>query len=203
MKKFVTAILVLVLVLAAVIIPGHSIAQQQCEGPPELCAQVMELQEKLAAQRVIASKEKGEQTAEEKAKAAEQEVDAAKAVGLAAMMAVFLKALLSALKGWKSFFTTDKGKAWLKIMTVVIGFAAFFLTNVGFGIPWWQSLIVAGGGPGAILVHELMKLFPVLMGNKPLPADSERLDSEEEEDEDPPPSDQDTDPGTDQPPKSE
>lgn len=155
-----------------------SYAQQKCEGPADLCAQIIELKAKIEAQKELANKAVNEKNAEIKALDKKRENDAAKMVAFAATLAVLLKALLSALKGWKSYFKTDKGKAWLKIITVVVGFVAFILTNIGFGIPWWQALIVAGGGPGSILVHELSKLIPVIRGKAPMPPDSEDSKSE-------------------------
>jgi len=178
MKRILLAVLaVLTLVLTALFaVPAYAQAPSssstpKCEGPAALCAQVLELQQKVEAQKAVADKAAGEKTAEAKALDKKRSDDTAKMVAFAATLAILLKTLLSALKGWKDYFKTDKGKAWLKIISVVVGFAAFILTNIGFGIPWWQALIVAGGGPGSILVHELMKLVPVIRGKKPSPAD--------------------------------
>jgi hypothetical protein len=176
------ALAALALVVLVVLVPGRSEAQQKCEGPAELCAQIIELQVKLEEQKMASVQDGVEKTVEDQAKERKEAEDGAKAVGLAALIAVLLKAVLSALKGWRSFFTTDKGKAWLKVITVLIGFGAFFLTNVGMGIRWWQALIVAGGGPGAILVHEMLKLIPVIAGKKPLPEDERNPDSEPDTD---------------------
>jgi uncharacterized Rmd1/YagE family protein len=174
---------------------------QKCEGPKELCAQILELKAKLDAQKaekekVTAEKDKvnaekdtanaekdkanaeKEQAKTEKnsAKLEAEKKDAenvARMIAFAAVLAILLKALVSALQSWKGFFTTDKQKAWLKIITLVVGFIAFLASNIGFGIPWWQSIILAGGGPGAIMVHELLKLIPVLMGKKKYESKSE------------------------------
>jgi hypothetical protein len=186
MKKL---IVVLAALAAFVLAAPPSWAQQKCEGPPDLCAQIVELKAKVDAQKALADKTSGEKTAEAKAADKKRSTDAAKMVAFAATLAVLLKALLSALKGWKSYFKTDKGKAWLKVITVVVGFAAFVLTNIGFGIPWWQALIVAGGGPGSILVHELSKLIPVIRGKAPLPADEKDSDKPPAPSEDPKPED--------------
>ena len=172
MKKFVAVLFAAM----AVFVASPSFAQQKCDGPADLCAQIVELNSKIEAQKALSEKAAGEKTAEARALDQKRSGDMARMVGIAAILAVVLKALLSALKGWKSYFKTDKGKAWLKVITVVVGFAAFVLTNIGFGIPWWQALIVAGGGPGSILVHELMKLIPVIMGKAPLPADERDSD---------------------------
>ena len=149
--------------LAALIISPMAVQvvyaqDQQCEGDPEMCSQVIELKHQLEVQKQLAAK----------ASAGEQETGdkTAKMIALAAAMAVILKLLVSLASSWKGYFKTDKQKAALKIGLVVSGFVIFLATNVGMGINWWQSLILAGGGPGSILVHELAKLLPVLQGKK-------------------------------------
>jgi cation transport ATPase len=189
--------------------PTVAVAQEQkCEGPKELCAQILELKAKLDAQKAEKEKVSAEKdTANAEKDKANAEKDTAKAekdsakleaekkdaenvarmIAFAAILAILLKSLVSALQSWKGFFTTDKQKAWLKIITLVVGFAAFLLSNIGFGIPWWQSIILAGGGPGAIMVHELMKLIPVLLGKKkyesksepPAPTDEAKKEADE------------------------
>ncbi len=141
-------------------------AQQKCEGPPELCAQVEELNKRLAEQKAVSDKYAGEKTAEVKKSDDRNKARAQKLIAFAASIAILLKFLISALSSWKPYFKTDKGKAWLKAITVGAGFLTFLLTNVGFGIPWWQALILAGGGPGAIVFHDLTKLIPVIRGQK-------------------------------------
>lgn len=137
----------------------------QCTGDPQMCAQVMELRHQLAVQKQLAKSDKDAAVA---AEASDQQTKTARMMAMAATIAVILKMLISAAKSWTDFFTTDKGKAWIRISTLILGFAAFILTNVGFGISWWQALIVAGGAPGAILVHELTSLVPVVEGKKKL-----------------------------------
>lgn len=208
MKK-IASVTVLAAFLLALVAPVASAQdKQKCEGPPDLCAQILELKAKLDAQKAEKDKvsaEKDTATAEkdkavtEKDKAVTEKgvakleaekkdaENVARMLAFAAILAILLKSLVSALQSWKGFFTTDKQKAWLKIITLVVGFVAFLLSNIGFGIPWWQSMILAGGGPGAILVHELMKLIPVLMGKKkyesksepPAPTDEAKKESEE------------------------
>lgn len=168
MKKF------LILVAAAAVLTFLSepagAQPKGCEGPPELCEQVLDLNKKLAEQREVSAKfarEADDRVAAAKAeKEREKEESAAKMIAFAAVLAAALKGLLSLLRSWKPYFTTIKGKAWLKAITVVVGFVAFVATNVGMGIPWWQSLILAGGGPGAMLVHDLMDIIPVIRGKK-------------------------------------
>lgn len=153
-------------VLLSLLVPSRAAAQDRCEGPPELCAQVLELKSKLEAQKALTDKKEAERVsaaAELETKEAER---AARMIAMAGVLAVALKMLVSVLRAWRGFFKTDRQKAGLKIATLVIGFLAFLAANIGFGIPWWQSVILAGGGPGAILVHELTKLVPVLRGKR-------------------------------------
>ncbi len=144
--------------------------EQKCEGDPQMCAHIADLQKTLKAQKEIIEKSQTDKTVavkeEEKKKDAEAGDEAGKMIAFAATFAVALKLLVSTLSAWKGFFRSDKAKAWLKVSLVVGGFLVFVATNLGFGIPWWQALILAGGGPGSILVHELGKLIPVFRGQK-------------------------------------
>lgn len=194
MKRLLCLLAALGILLAPVAVLAQSAPAKKCEGPKELCAQIFELQEKLEAAKKLDEKKDdkkevdkaqiGElegklsaQTALVDQKEAEKKTEVVKSqqkdaenvarmIAFAAVLAIALKTLVSVLQSWKGFFTTDKQKAWLKIATLVVGFLAFLLTNIGFGIPWWQAIILAGGGPGAIMVHELTKMIPVLLGKK-------------------------------------
>lgn len=165
-----------------------SIAQEsKCSGPVDLCNQIFELRAKLEAQeKLVSTKNQEIQTKEtektqavetketEKVQAIQTEVkttanNATRLIAFAALFAVILKLAISVVKSWKSYFTSDKGRAWLKISTLAMGLAALLLTNIGFGLPFWQSLIVAGGGPGAMVIHDIVGLIPVLLGKKPMP----------------------------------
>lgn len=165
--KRLLAILLIPLFAVLLAVPSFAEAPKGCEGPADLCQQISELNKKLATVKATAAKD-----VEKKVSAAEAESDKkkeermAKVIASAAALAVALKFLLSFLEKWKGYFTGVKGRAWLKVVTLVVGLVAFVATNVGMGLPIWQSLILAGGGPGAILVHELQKLIPVLTGKK-------------------------------------
>jgi len=172
----------LVLVLAFLLIPSRALAQeplpdavvQGCDGPPDLCTQLRDLNAKLAQARNL--KKAAEAKVEEKVdKEVAKEVARddqkkeermAKLIAFAATLAVGLKILMSMLEAWKGYFTTIRGKAILKLVTLVVGFVAFMATNIGLGLPWWQSLILAGGGPGALLAHDLAEIIPALNGKK-------------------------------------
>lgn len=164
-------LLVLALVLATFSVPALAQdAQPRCEGPAELCQQVLDLQAKLEAAK--AAKARVEDKVETKVAVEVQKDDEqkeqrmAKVIALAATMAVALKVLISVLDQWKGYFTSIRGRAILKILLLVLGFAAFIASNIGLGIPWWQALILAGGGPGALLVHDIMEVIPALTGKK-------------------------------------
>lgn len=190
MKKLVS-LAALAAFLIALIMPVLAMAQeaQKCEGPAELCAQVLDLKSKLDQQRTLTDKKDEEKSVEKKAAVQEvkkqEEHKTAVSIAIAASMAVILKLIVSMLQSWKGYFTTDKQKAGLKIGILVVGFIAFLLTNRGLGMDWWQSVIIAGGGPGAMLVHDLQKLIPVFLGKRkyesksdPPPPDAEKKDEE-------------------------
>lgn len=166
--KHLIALVLSVLLAVSVSVPLSFAAQPKgCDGPPDLCAQIIDLNKKLSESKAAAAKTTEKKVAEVRA-AEEQskEEQMAKTIAGAASLAVALKILLSLLDKWKGYFKGSKGKAWLKVVTLVVGILAFVATNVGLGVPFWQSLILAGGGPGAILVHELARIIPVLRGQK-------------------------------------
>ena len=140
--------------------PSFAQEEAKCNGPVELCAQVLELKSVIASQKqTVLSASKEEESSE----------TSGKLLAAAALAAVILKLLISTLKSWTSWIQTDKQKAVMKAGLLILGFALFVVGNVAIGLPWWQALIVAGGPPGAILVHELTDLFRVFKGEKPLP----------------------------------
>ncbi len=138
-----------------------------CEGPAELCAQVQDLNQRIA--ELKRDKATGEASAGA-AKEEKLEERVQKVIAAAGIISVALKMLLSGLASWKPYFKTDKGKAWLKVITVVVGLTAFIASNVGMGIPFWQSLILAGGGPASMAVHSIWQMIPVILGKSKLPA---------------------------------
>lgn len=158
------------MVLSSFAAPALAQAPTGCAGPPELCQQVQDLTAKLQAEKAAKAaviKDEGKQVAVAVVKDDQAKSDrTAKLIAMAGTLAVVLKVLLSVLDQWKGFFTTIKGRAVLKLITVGIGFVAFMLTNIGFGLPLWQSLILAGGGPGALLVHDIVEIIPALNGKK-------------------------------------
>lgn len=179
MSIFKTTAILFAAFITFITLPSPASAQDEdavmeCDGPPELCDQVRELQEALAhkeqlqeAERVSAEQDLSEEArrvrADEKKK---EEERMAKVIATAAIIAVILRMFLNVLPAWKQYFESDKGKAWLKVLTLIVGLVAFIAGNIGFGLPWWQALIIAGGGPGAMTIHSLVKLWPVLTGKE-------------------------------------
>ncbi len=140
---------------------------QECDGSPEICAEVISLRNSI--NKVKELEKKNIKEAEIKASEEENqknEEKAIKAIAYAGAMAVALRILVSVLKSWKGYFQTDTQKAYLRLVLVLAGFATFVLSNFGFGLSWWQALILSGGGPGAMMVHELSKIALVLKGQK-------------------------------------
>jgi hypothetical protein len=173
MTKF--RIVALALLITLLAFPAA--AQQKCEGPQELCVQILQLQSELESQKKLSSEvktmdEKQVATLREQQKA--QELATVKFIGAMSTLAVVLKIVLSLLTTWKdSLFKSDRGKAGIRIAILAITLGIFLATNMGFGIPWWQAMILAAGGPLSMVIHEMMKLVPVLRGKGKLPADAE------------------------------
>jgi hypothetical protein len=71
----------------------------------------------------------------------------------AGLLAVGLKTILSVLNAiWK------KPKKWLAWTALIAAVPIALLAHYAGGNGLLASIVVAGGGPGAILVHELLKL---------------------------------------------
>ncbi len=80
------------------------------------------------------------------------------ALAIAAMIAAIGKLLLSLLKLASGFF---KKRNVPRVIALGLGVVVFAAATVVGGASWWEALIMAGGGPGMILFHELTKLIPV------------------------------------------
>lgn len=174
MAKFMSLILAILVTFFAFSVA----AQQKCEGPPELCAQIVQLKADLDNQKKLSSEAQVSKVADDKQVAAlqeqqkSQESRTVKFIGAMSTVAIVLKILLSLLTTWKdTLFSSDKGKASIRIAILVVTLGIFLTTNMGFGIPWWQALILAAGGPLSMFLHEMMKLIPVIRGQKKLAPD--------------------------------
>lgn len=160
-------LVVVAAVMFLVIRPVMADEARSCDGPADLCAQIEELQQSLAQEQ-----EKKEQKAEQLEESEKKVVDDAGAAGIlgsAMAIAIGLKLFISALKSWGGLFKSDQGKAVIRVITLVAGLAVGLFTNLALKMPWWQAVIVAGGGPAAIALHEIIALIPALRGKGKLP----------------------------------
>lgn len=161
-----------VFILTILLISLHTSAQQKCEGPPELCAQILQLKSELEGQKKITRELKDaddKQVVALQEKQKDQEQKTIKFVSVMGLSAIILKIILSLLTTWKDIlFKSDKGKAAIRLAILVVTVLIFLATNLGFGIPWWQALILAAGGPLSMFIHEMTKLIPVLRGKEKL-----------------------------------
>lgn len=173
MKLFLAVLLFVVLAL-----PATAQAQTKCEGPTELCTQILQLQSEIEAHKKLTADAQTAKNADDVKVASYQEEQKTreqkmlKFFGFMSGLAVVLKILVSLLTTWKNnLFSSDRGKAWIRVSILVLTLAVFLATNLGFGIPWWQALILAAGGPLSVFLHEMAKLVPVIRGKAKLPDD--------------------------------
>lgn len=164
-------IMLVIAVVSILVCSSHAWASQKCEGPADLCEQIEQLRsavKKHEDAEKFASKKVEEVHMADEALAAHKAVRMQRVMEGAGFIAIILKMFLSGLKAWQSFFKTEAGKAWIRIIVIFVGLAAFITTNIGLGFSVLESMILAGGGPAAIAIHELMDLIPIITGKKKL-----------------------------------
>lgn len=161
------------LILFASVLVASPAAALECDGSPDLCQELVALRDRVKSAEFKANDLQHEKDlilndSAAKVDRAIQESgsNTAKMAAMAGAIAVFLRSVLSLLQSVEKIPNTPRGKAFMKLSTLVVGLLIFVASNLGAGIPWWQALILAGGGPGAILINELAKTWPVLL-NKP------------------------------------
>lgn len=71
----------------------------------------------------------------------------------AALAAAVIRVLLAGLTAWRG----DKPKGWAKWAALGLAVPLALLTYYAAGAGWWQAIVMAGAGPGAIIVNELLK----------------------------------------------
>lgn len=76
--------------------------------------------------------------------------------------AALLKLLLALLKITSPFWKQTRGKLVLRLICVLVGVVFGVVSYMGLGYTWYDSAITVLGGPGAILITELQKMFPFL-----------------------------------------
>lgn len=183
-----------VILLTVMLFPIYAHAEEEkCKGPKDICEELLRLRKQVADKNKlveekeekvqkteVAVKETSEYAEKTSSYARDKEIEAdtlrqekkkeedttAQNILIAGMIATGLRILYSVMKAWKGFFTTERQKAGFKIAALFIGVLAFVFTNLGLGMSWMNSLILAGGGPGAIMIHEFTKLLPIMMGRK-------------------------------------
>jgi len=139
-----------VLVMLLVMMVGRVAFAIDCEGPPELCAQLQQLQQGEASTQ--------------------------KLIAIALALTIGLKTLISVLKAISPAVASDKAKAWIRIAVILFTLIVGVTSSIGLGVPWWQALILAASGPLSISLNELMKLLPVVKGKAPLPPEVEKIE---------------------------
>jgi len=87
-----------------------------------------------------------------------------RAMAVCGLIAIILKIVLSVFKLIPA--AIFKNKIFLKIFPLGVGLAVFLLTSFAAGEEWYNALLMAAGGPGAILFHEIWKLVPVAQDKK-------------------------------------
>ena len=83
------------------------------------------------------------------------ESQTAKALAIMALIATVLKLLLDGLRRYGQVLL---GKKEVRIACLVAGAVIFLLSYLATGTEWFNAVLLALGGPGAILVTELTKL---------------------------------------------
>lgn len=71
----------------------------------------------------------------------------------AALVATLLRVLLAAVNTYRG----DKPKAWAKWTALGLAVPIYLLTYYAAGAGLWPAIVMAGAGPGAIVVNELLK----------------------------------------------
>jgi hypothetical protein len=75
----------------------------------------------------------------------------------AGLLAVAMKVLIDLLKLLSDRF--DRGKKYIPWVAMISAVPIALLSHYAAGEGWMASVLIAGGGPGAVIVHELLGLF--------------------------------------------
>lgn len=78
----------------------------------------------------------------------------------AALAAAVIRTLLSAIKTWRG----DKPTGWVKWAALGLAVPLALLTYYAAGAGLWAAIVMAGAGPGAVIVNELLKKKPAEAG---------------------------------------
>lgn len=76
------------------------------------------------------------------------------------LLSLVFKLVISAVKlTAEDFFSRWKGRTAIRVGTMFLGLAVLVLSRVGGGMGWIDATFLSLSGPGAIVVHELLKIF--------------------------------------------
>lgn len=102
------------------------------------------------------------------------------AIGIAMLLAIIFKLLLSLVKVLSKnteWFKSSRGKAALKYSTLGLGalaaIGAGIAAGVGAGLGWVEVVIIGLSGPGAMVVHEVSSLLPGVGKHASVPTSDE------------------------------
>ncbi len=167
MKNNIKYVILATVIVAVLLISFTALASNTCEGPKELCDQLLSLRQNLEHQRLMTSTD---------------ELSIERTMGVSASIALILKVFISVVTANKKEMKTEKGKTAIRLILVLLGAALFIVSNLAFGMKWWESLILALGGPASITIHEVWKLVLVLFGKKKLDDVDKELEAIKNED---------------------
>ena len=69
------------------------------------------------------------------------------------------KILLSGVSMTGPFWRGRKGKNALKVLTLALGTGVMLFSKMAIGVSWHEAVYLALSGPGAIVIHEITKMF--------------------------------------------
>ena len=139
MKKLliVTFLLTIPAILLAQVVPDTSLVP---EAPGVVIGYVTELIQSVTGYKDIAAR-------------------SGALIAIAGLLATAFRFLLALLKTFSGVF---KNKITPKVAALVLGLLVYVASVLVAGVPWYEAVILAGSGPGAILVNELLKMIPQL-----------------------------------------
>jgi hypothetical protein len=88
------------------------------------------------------------------------------AAALLVLLTVVFKFLLSAVKLSGPMWKGRKGKSIMRLITITLGVASFFVAMFGGGMGWFEAFMVGLSGPLAVALHEYSILIPAIAKKK-------------------------------------
>lgn len=90
-------------------------------------------------------------------------------LAVAALLALLFKVLLSTLRFFAKeapWLKTQKGKAWVRMLTLALGALAGFTAALALEMPWTEAFVIGFSGPLSVATHEYSKIAKMLTGTK-------------------------------------